>query len=255
MNVGNVLTCWGAVCARKAKYSNMIKSLTTCSHDNRGYTMKKGRMIKIQKNNLRNSLHDKYWKRVMLYAELSEWQKLEEYIDSYPWLATACMGPNILPDYLASEREYGLLRLLCNVDEVPVSIIAKLIRLGAKDSGGRAYLERILAGSEHGSESLEPNKTGADFPLVAALVLATNDNPVEVIDRTQRVLEQGIQDDDDNRRALAQRCIGRSQFFYDLQQLLYEHDRISVLKSCLQDEALLTRLAEGRPFSITDLKK
>ena len=217
--------------------------------------MKRGRTVKIKKNNLRNTLHDKYWKQAMLYAGLAEWQKLERYIDSNTWLATAYMGPNILPDYLAGEREYGLLRLLCNVEEVPVSIIAKLIRLGAKDSGGRAYLERILAGSEHGSESVEPHKTGADSPIVAALVLATNDDPVEVIERTQRVLEQGIQDDDDNRRALAQRCIGRSQFFYDLQQLLYEHDRIALLNICLQDEALLGQLAESRTFSMADLKK
>ncbi|SHO44785.1 hypothetical protein SAMN02745220_00875 [Desulfopila aestuarii DSM 18488] len=191
----------------------------------------------------------------MRFAGNAEWGKLSDYIDSYPWLATAFMGTKVLPEYLAGEREYGLLRLLCNVEEVPPSIIAKLISLGARDLVGRAYLERLLAGVEKGGESTEEQMSGADSPIVAAMVLATTQDPVEVIERMQRVLEQGVQDEDADRRALAERCIGRSQIFYDLQQLLYEHDRIDLLLACLGSKQVLEQMAAGDILSLADVEK
>lgn len=217
--------------------------------------MKRPRTANSKKNGSRNSLHDKYWKQVMRFAGNAEWEKLSRYLDNYPWLATAFMGPNVLPEYLAGEQEYGLLRLLCNVEEVPPSIIAKLISLGAKDSRGRAYLERLLAGVEHGAESSGQHTSEADSPLIAAMVLATTQDPVEVIERMQRVLEQGIHDDDGERRALAERCIGRSQVFYDLQQLLYDHDRIDLLQVCLGSEKLLGQMAARDLLSIADVEE
>jgi len=191
----------------------------------------------------------------MQFAGHAEWEKLSDYLDSHPWLATAFMGPSVLPEYLAGEREYGLLRLLCNIEEVPAVIIAKLIALGARDSGGRAYLERLLAGVEHGAESSERQTSGADSPIIAAMVLATTKDPVEVIEKMQRVLEQGVQDDDVGRRALAERCIGRSQFFYDLQQLLYEHDRIDLLQACMRDDKFLEQMAARNILSFADVEK
>jgi len=217
--------------------------------------MKRARPADSRKNSTRNSFHDKYWKQVMRYAGHGEWEKLSTYLDSYPWLATAFMGPSVLPEYLVGEREYGLLRLLCNVEEVPASIIVKLISLGARDLNGRAYLERLLAGVEHGDALAEQRKSGADSPVIAAMVLATCQDPVGVIDRMQQVLEQGVQDADADRRALAERCIGRSQVFYDLQQLLYEHDRIDLLPACLRSETLLEQLAVGSIPSVTDVEK
>jgi len=217
--------------------------------------MKKVRTANSKKSSQRNSLHDKYWKQVMQFAGHAEWEKLSDYLDSHPWLATAFMGSSVLPEYLAGEREYGLLRLLCNIEEVPAVIIAKLISLGARDSGGRAYLERLLAGVEHGAESYERQTSGADSPIIAAMVLATCQDPVEVIEKMQRVLEQGVQDDDVDRRALAERCIGRSQFFYDLQQLLYEHDRIDLLQACMRNDKFLEQMAARNISSFADVEK
>ena len=87
------------------------------------------------------------------------------------------------------------------------------------------------------------------------MVLATTQDPVEVIERMQRVLEQGVQDENADRRALAERCIGRSQIFYDLQQLLYEHDRIDLLLTCLGSKQVLEQMAAGNILSLADVEK
>lgn len=201
-------------------------------------------------------MHDRYWKQVMQFVAHEEWEKLSDYLDSYPWLSTAFMGTGVLPEYLATEKEYGLLRLLCNIEAVPESIIAKIISQGAKDSNGRAYLERLLAGVENMSPGHDRTATsGADSPLIAGMVLATTDDPVEVIERIQGVLEQGVQDGDGDRRTLAEKCIGRSQVFYDLQQLLYEHDRIDLLHACLGNRGVLLEMASGHLISLADVEK
>lgn len=199
-----------------------------------------------KKKNGQRSMRDRYWKQVLVYAELRQWPELCDYVDTYPWLATAAMGPTILPDYLAGEKEYGLLRLLCNVEDVPVEVIRKMIALGARDREGRGYLERLLVGegvddSEAGLERM----AAADSPLVAAEVLRTCEQPAEIINRMQQILEQGLQDTDSGRKELAERCIGRSQLFYDLLLLLNDHDAVDRLKSCLGRRKLLALAAEG----------
>jgi hypothetical protein len=165
------------------------------------------------------------------------------------------MGSTMLPEYLAGEKEYGLLRLLCNVEDVPVQLIRKLISLGARDRKGRAYLERLLVGEGAADPAVDRRVVSAvDSPLVAAEILMTCDQPIEVIDRIQQVLEQGLDDEDGDRRALAERCIGRSQLFYDLVMLLDEHDAVDLLKRCLSREQLLTVAAEGNltEFSVIE---
>lgn len=199
-----------------------------------------------KKNIAQSSMRDRYWKQVMLLTEQRQWQKLCDYVDNYPWLATTFMGPSILPDYLAGEKEYGLLRLLCNIEDVPVEVVRKIISLGARDANGRGYLERLLAGSSaDATEDDRLQTVAADSPLVAAEVLKTCDHPEKVIDRMQQVLEQGLDDADAERKALAERCIARSQMFYDLLMLLYENDAADLLQNCLGREELLELAAQG----------
>lgn len=190
-------------------------------------------------------MHDRYWRHLMQFAGNSEWSNLVAYVESHPWLATASMGPNVLPDYLAGEKAYGVLRLLCNIEDVPVAVVRRLIELGARDGSGRGYLERLLAGAE--KLLLDQHyQSPAESPAVAALVLATCEDPKGVIERMHGVLGKGLQDADDGRRLLAERCIGRSGFFNRLLTLLYQVDRVDLLPNCLGDEHLLDELAAGR---------
>lgn len=190
-------------------------------------------------------MHDRYWRQLMQFAAQGEWENLVAYVERHPWLATAAMGPGVLPDYLAGEREYGVLRLLCNIEDVPVSAVRRLIELGARDSSGRGYLERLLAGGEKYLLD-QQHQSPAESPGVAALVLATCNDPKEVIERMHGILSKGLQDPDDGRRLLAERCIGRSRFFNELLTLLYEADRADLLLSCLGDEGVLEDFAAGR---------
>lgn len=201
-------------------------------------------------------MHDRYWKQVLAYAEKRQWQELDAYLDNYPWLATAFMGPNVLPEYLAAEKEYGLLRLLCNIEDVPLDLVKKLIERGARDRGGRGYLERLLAGDGAGATEADRRRAAAaDSPLIAAEVLKTCEFPAEVIEKMQQILEQGLQDDNRGRRTLAERCIGRSQLFYDLLMLLYAHDAVELLRRCLGREKLLELAAEGNVKEFKDVEK
>lgn len=201
--------------------------------------------MKGKKRNQR-SMRDKYWKQAMALAEQQDWKGFCKYVDSHRWLATAFMGTSLLPDYLAGEKEYGLLRLLCNLESVPVDVIEYLIARGARDKHGRAYLERLLVGTEPTSEESTKEKSLGDAPFVAAALLKTCDNPPNVIDKMQTILEEGVQDQSSNRSALAKRCIGRSQLFYDLMLLLYENDAADKLIQCLGSEVVLQLAADGR---------
>lgn len=201
-------------------------------------------------------MRDRYWKQVMIFAGQRQWQELGNYVDNYPWLATTFMGPSILPDYLAAEKEYSLLRLLCNVEDVPLEVVRKIILLGARDKNGRAYLERLLAGT--GADETEADHqlaAAADSPLVAAEVLKTCEYPEEVIDRIHQVLEQGLGDADPGRKAMAERCIGRSKLFHDLLMLLYENDATDLLQSCLGRRKILELAGQGELKSYMRIKE
>jgi hypothetical protein len=201
------------------------------------------------------SMRDKYWKQVLTFAEQKSWAELDAYVDKYPWLATAAMGPTILPDYLAGDKSYGLLRLLCNVEDVPVEIIRKIIARGAKDAEGRGYLERLLVG-DSGDGATDPKlAAAADSPVIAAEVLRTCTRPSEVIEKMQQVLEQGIQDDDAGRKLLAERCVGRSQLFYDLLMLLYENDAQNRLDECLANIEMLVQPGNGGLADYAEIEK
>jgi hypothetical protein len=200
------------------------------------------------------SMRDKYWKQVLAFAEQKSWEDLNAYVSKYPWLATAAMGPTILPDYLAADKSYGLLRLLCNVEDVPVALIRKIIALGAKDNEGRGYLERLLVGNS--GDGVDPQlPTAGDSPLIAAEVLRTCTRPAEVIEKMQQVLEQGIQDDDAGRKELAERCVGRSQLFFDLLMMLYENDALNRLDACLANSELLVRAGNGNLTDFSEIEK
>lgn len=201
------------------------------------------------------SLRDRYWKQVMVLAEKRQWQELGDYVDANPWLATANMGPTILPDYLAGEKGYGLLRLLCNVEDVPLFLIKKIISLGASDKNGRAYLERLLVGDGSDKTELDRQRgVAANSPMVAAEVLKTCENPVDIIDKMHGIIEEGLRDNDSERQALARRCIGRSQLFFELMQILYENDSVDLLIQCLGDEKLLQLALVGKltDFSVIE---
>ncbi len=201
------------------------------------------------------SMRDKYWKQVLAYAEQKSWAELDVYISKYPWLATAAMGPTILPDYLAGDKSYGLLRLLCNIEDVPVDIIRNIIARGAKDSEGRGYLERLLVGSS-GDMNADPQlAAAADSPVIAAEVLRTCTRPAEVIEKMQQVLEQGLQDDDVGRKALAERCIGRSQLFFDLLMILYENNAQERLSECLANAEILVKVGNGSLADYVEIEK
>ncbi len=217
--------------------------------------MSKKLKVKGKKKSVLRAMRDRYWKQAMVFAEQREWQKLCEYVDVNPWLATAYMGPTILPDYLASEKEYGLLRLLCNVEDVPVSVIRHLINFGAKDRSGRAYLERLLVGTTATDSDPDNEKIVAgDSPFVAAAVLRTCDDPVGVIDKMQTILEEGLQDQDSARKSLARRCIDRSQLFFDLMLMLYENDAADKLLECLGRDKILQLAVDGKLTKYTVLE-
>ncbi|WP_136810186.1 hypothetical protein [Desulfosediminicola flagellatus] len=203
------------------------------------------------KKRTKGSMQDKYWRQVMVLAEGKQWAELTELVTKQPWLATASIGRSILPDYLAGEKDYSLLRLLCNAEDVPIQLMRDLIARGAKDAQGRAYLERLLVGAEIGDEPEEPGDVDEDIsPVVAAAVLATCNDPAEVIGRMQQVLEQGLQDESEGRRKLAEKCIGRSQVFYDLLMLLEENDALDKLKACLANELIVDSVASGKLDSL-----
>lgn len=208
-----------------------------------GGMSKKIRVLK--KKRTQGTMQDRYWRQVMVLAENKEWDKLSEMVAKHPWLATGSIGRSILPDYLAGEKDYGLLRLLCNVKDVPMRVIKDLISRGAKDTVGRAYLERLLVGAEVGEESDLADEDSDISPVVAAAVLGTCNKPEEVIEKMQQVLEQGLQDEDPARRRLAEKCVGRSQVFYDLLMVLYDNDAVDKLKPCLANELILDMAASG----------
>ncbi len=200
-----------------------------------------------KKQRTHGAMQDPYWKQVIALAESKQWVELAELVAKHPWLATGSISRSILPDYLAGEKDYGLLRLLCNAEDVPIRLMRDLISRGAKDPQGRAYLERLLVGAEVGDVSEAGGDASADIsPVVAGAVLATSAKPAEVIERMQQLLEQGLQDEDKGRRQLAEKCVGRSQVFYDLLMLLRDNDGESLLKACLVNELILDLVAAGK---------
>lgn len=199
-----------------------------------------------KKKRTQSAMRDKYWRKVLSMVEKESWEELCSYVGKHPWLAVSAMSRSILPDYLAGEKDYGLLRLLCNVEKVPPEVIQYIIDRGARDTLGRAYLERLLVGNGDDSDAIDSqSEETADSPLVAAKVLRTCERPAEVIEKMQDILEQGLQDEDSARRKLAERCIARSQVFYDILMILYEHDAQAELERCLECEPLMLMAAGG----------
>ncbi len=191
-------------------------------------------------------MKNKYWKQVFALADTKAWQDLCTLVEKNRWLATTAISSSMLPDYLADDKDYGLLRLLANVEDIPAGVIRKIISFGARDTKGRCYLVRLLAGGEDlsagaavESVALAEREALADSPLVAAELLKTAERPIEVIQQMQRTLEQGINDSDPQRRALAERCLDRSQLFYDLVLLLQDEGAENRLVDCLASEELL----------------
>lgn len=210
--------------------------------------MKKIGKSHATKKGSRSSMHDRHWKQVMLYAGHGQWQQLGEYIDRYPWLAKAYMGPGCCRIIWQEKRSMACCGCSATVRMSHQPSSPESSAWGARDPEGRGYLERLLAGAENSplATAHQEQSSPADSPLIAAMVVATSDNPVQCIERMQNVLEQGVQDDDTNRRALAERCIGRSQILFDLLMFLYEHDRIDLLLHCLASEKVLELAAAGK---------
>lgn len=208
--------------------------------------MSNTRKLHSKKNASQSGMRNKYWKQVFTLADKKAWEDLCGLVEKNRWLATASISAALLPDYLAEDKQYGLLRLLANVEDIPTDVIRKMIALGAHDKNGRCYLVRLLAGGETGSDDRgslpvaeKEVDTLSDSPLIAAELLKTADQPVEIIKQMQRTLEHGVNDSDPQRRILAERCIKRSQLFFDLVLLLQEQGVENRLSDCLACEELL----------------
>jgi|GEM_PF-4198298 len=191
--------------------------------------------LQKKKTAAQNGMRLKYWRQVFHLAEQQAWEELCTLVEKNRWLATAAISPSLLPDYLADDKDYDLLRLVANVEDIPVEVIRKMTSIGAKDLTGRSYLVRLLVGGE----KEESEQAKADSPLVAAELLKTAANPIQVIVQMQRTLEQGLTDTNAQRRALAERSLDRSQLFYDLVLVLQEEGAEDRLADCLACEELL----------------
>lgn len=189
-------------------------------------------------------MRDKYWKQVFFLAEQRAWEDLCLLVEKNRWLASEAISSSMLPEYLADDKEYGLLRLLANVADIPVEVIRRLIALGARDKNGRCYLVRLLAGGDGGEEQSDNHQAMAESPLIAAELLKSAERPFQVIRQMQRTLEQGTNDSNPERRALAERCLERSQLFFELIELLQEWGGEDRLSDCLSSEELLLQLQD-----------
>lgn len=200
-----------------------------------------------KKTAAQNGMRVKYWRQLFSLAEQQAWEELCSLVEKNRWLATAAISPSLLPDYLAEDKEYDLLRLVANVEDIPVEVIRKITSIGAKDLSGKSYLVRLLVGGE-GDVA---DQAMADSPLVAAELLKTAVRPIKVIEQMQRTLEQGLTDTNAQRRSLAERCLDRSQLFYDLVLVLQEEGAENRLAECLASEELLLQFQnpEARDWS------
>lgn len=206
-------------------------------HDTNMSNIKK---LQKKKTAAQNGMRVKYWRQVFSLAERQAWDELCTLVEKNRWLATAAISPSLLPDYLAEDKDYDLLRLVANVDDIPVEVIRKITSIGAKDPAGRSYLVRLLVGEER----KESDQAKADSPLVAAELLKTAVHPTKIIVQMQRTLEQGVTDTNAERRALAERSLDRSQLFYDLVLVLQEESAEDRLAECLASEELLLQFQE-----------